>query len=84
MLPKMVDFWANIKWEIDVEEMQQSKSITLHKTKAPRRKKVPKQIVASFHFSTMVVSYNLHFVNYNMGKKQIFNSFLLLCGRRFT
>jgi hypothetical protein len=64
--------------------MQQSKSIALHKIKAPWRKKVPKQIVASLHLSTMVVSYNLHFVNYNMGKKQTFNSFLLLCGRRFT
>jgi hypothetical protein len=64
--------------------MQQSKSIALHKTKAPWRKKVPKQIVGTLHLSTMVVSYKLYFVNYNMGKNKIFNSFLLLCGRRFT
>jgi hypothetical protein len=45
--------------------------MALHRSKAFWREKVPRQLVNSIQFNTMVTSYNLHFVNYSLGKKQI-------------
>jgi len=69
----MVNFMASIK-VIKCEdwiETQQYEFVDFHKIKTPREKKTPRQIVESFHFNTMVISYNVHFVAYNTNKKQV-------------
>jgi hypothetical protein len=43
--------------------------MALHKSKALWKEKVPSQLVDSIQLSTMATSYNLHFVNYILGKK---------------
>jgi hypothetical protein len=63
--------WTNTEVKLNLQEMQQSEFVALHKTKAPRKNKVPRKIVESLHLSTMAVSYNKHFASYNKGKKHV-------------
>jgi hypothetical protein len=46
--------------------------MALHSSKALYPKeKIPRQLVDSVQFNTMVTPYNLHFANYSLGKKHV-------------
>jgi hypothetical protein len=45
--------------------------MALHTSKALQKEKVPMQLVDFIQLSTMATSYNLHFVNYSLGKKYV-------------
>jgi hypothetical protein len=46
--------------------------MALHRSKALHPKeKIPRQLVDYVQFNTMVISYNLHFANYSLGKKHV-------------
>ncbi len=57
--------------------------MALPKVKALQKEEVPSQLFNFIQLNTMVIIYNLHFANYNLGKK-LFNSFLILYGSKFT
>jgi hypothetical protein len=67
----MADLWTNTKTKLNLQKMQQSKFVALHRIKVLQKNKVPRQIVESLHLSTMVASYNKHFASCNKGKKQV-------------
>jgi len=56
MFPRMANLWTNIKAKLNLQETKKSKFVALHKTKAPWKNKIPKEIVGSLHFSTMATS----------------------------
>ncbi len=45
--------------------------IALHKVEASQTKKAPKQMMKSIQHNTMATFYNVHFMNYIMGRKQV-------------
>jgi hypothetical protein len=42
MFPKIANLWANVKTETNLQEMQQSEFVTLHKVKVLQKEKVLK------------------------------------------
>jgi hypothetical protein len=81
----MFKFWASTILKPYVPKTQVSESMALRRSKAfGLKEKIPRQIVDYVQLSTIVTSYNLHFANYNLGKKHVIHSFLLLCGSKFT
>jgi hypothetical protein len=55
----------------DWMETQQFEFVAFKKTNEPQKEKTPRQIVESFHLSTVPASYTCHFATYNIGKKQV-------------
>jgi hypothetical protein len=72
MFPGMVEFWASTTSKPDAPDTKVFESMTLHRFIAPHLKeKIPMQLVDSISLNTMATSYNLHFANYSLGKKQV-------------
>jgi len=75
----MMEFWASTTLEPDELKTEVSKFMALHRSKALcSKEKIPRQLVDSIQFNTMATSYNLHFANYSLGKKQVTQLILIV------